>query len=1028
MTTICTLETAHETVKQLIEDFESNKHHYLSPSYSEAEVRQDFIDKFFTALGWDVTHQYQRNPQQQEVKVEKSQKQKDSANKKRADYAFYLAPDFRTVKFFVEAKKPSRTLRQNQADYFQAAKYGWNANTGISVLTDFEELVILDCRFMPDADTVLSCEREYYSYQQLADIEVFENVYWLLSREAVEAGNIATYVESMPTPKGKTRQLSMLGGGYQEIDDSFLNYIDDIRLKMAQAFYINNPTLTSYELTEATQRTIDRLVFMRFLEDKVIEPENMLNTIANASNSWAKFIAESKRLDVKYNGVVFKPHFIDKPEFLGASEAQFKDITTDFDHTNSPYDFNYIPIHILGNIYERFLGKVIEIQNNQAVIETKPEVRKAGGVYYTPKYIVDYIVKNTVGAKIDGKALSTIADIKIADISCGSGSFLIGAYDYLLKYYQNYYNEYPTVRGKDDCIYDSENDIWVLSITKKQQILLNHIYGVDIDPQAIEVTQLSLFLKLLEDETLVTANQMQVLFHEKILPDLTQNIRCGNALIDYSITENIELDTDELRKIRPFDYTVAFPKVFDREKSGFDVLIGNPPYVKEYTDREVFEKVKQGSLAKYYQGKMDLWYFFVAYGLDLLNNKGKLGYIVPNNWVSNAGASILRNKVLEDGKIEQLIDFTGFMVFEDASIQTMIMILEKETKPKSYEFHHQSFKQGKLSHTIVQADLGEDKRVSTVLNPRVNRIDMKDQFLKFNSSDFNDVLDKILAAGNFELDSKEIAQGIVPNPDVLSKTAFEKFYADKNYRIGEPVFVVPTKFFENLNNIEKGYLKPLYEPYELNRFYFPNEHQKEIIYLTKKNEKADIDNLINHLQRFSEVTNLRRETQQGKLKNYHLHWSRDSKFFENGEKIVAVRKCVDRPIFSYTEKPCYVMMSCNIIKTNRINLKYLTGILNSKLIEFWLRNKGKMQGENFQVDKEPLLQIPIVKTDNKQLEADLVKNVEQLIGAYPQLRQAKTDLDKELHQNRINVIERNLNNIVYQIYGLTRSEISVIES
>lgn len=1023
MTTICTLETAHETVKQLIKDFESNEHHYKLPSYSEAEVRQDFIDKFFTALGWDVTHQYQRNPQQQEVKVEKSQKQKDSANKKRADYAFYLAPDFRTVKFFVEAKKTSRLLRQNQADYFQTAKYGWNANTGISVLTDFQELVIIDCRFTPDIDTILSCECQYYSYQQLADIEVFKNVYWLLSREAVEAGNIATYVENLPLPKGKSRQLSLSGSGYQEIDDSFLNYIDNIRLQMAQAFYINNPTLTSYELTEATQRTIDRLVFMRFLEDKVIEPVNMLNAIANASNSWAKFIAESKRLDIKYNGVVFKPHFIDKPQFLGASESQFKKITSDFDHTNSPYDFNYIPIHILGNIYERFLGKVIEIQNNQAVIETKPEVRKAGGVYYTPKYIVDYIVKNTVGAKIDGKALSTITDIKISDISCGSGSFLIGAYDYLLKYYQNYYNEYPSVREKSDCIYDSENGVWVLSIAQKQQILLNHIYGVDIDPQAIEVTQLSLFLKLLEDETLVTANQMQVLFHEKILPDLTHNIRCGNALIDYSITENIELSTDEYRKIKPFDYAVNFPTVFDREKSGFDVLIGNPPYVKEYTNREVFEKVKQGNLAKYYQGKMDLWYFFVAYGLDLLNNKGKLGYIVPNNWVSNAGASILRNKVLEDGKIKQLIDFTSFMVFEDASIQTMIMILEKETKPKSYEFHHQSFKQGKLSHTIVQADLGEDKRVSTVLYPCVNRIDMKDQFLKFNSSDFNEVLDKILQAKNFDLTAKEVAQGIVMPQDFLNK---------KNQQIlqwgsvGMGVFVLSNDEKENLklSDNELNLIKPYFTSEQIHRYETQPLNSHWVIYTNSDFKKTDsmdkYPRLKAHLDSFEKIITSSNHP-------YGLHRSREESFFK-GEKIIAQRKCVGKPVFSYTNFDTYVSATYYVIKTDRMNLKYLTGILNSKLIEFWLRHKGKMQGENFQVDKEPLLQVPIVKTDNKQLEADLIKNVEQLISAYPRLRQAKTDLDKELHQNRMNVIERNINNIVYQIYGLTKSEISVIES
>ncbi|MGN6832370.1 hypothetical protein [Neisseria sp. P0017.S007] len=245
------LETAHQQVVQLIEDFKTNSDYYLSPSYTEAAVRQDFIDKFFTALGWDVAHNHQKNPYQQEVKVEKAQRQEGSQAQKRADYAFHLAPDYRTVQFFVEAKKPSRTLRKNQADYFQTAKYGWNSQTGVSVLTDFEEFVIIDCRHKPDFDTALSTEIKYYTYTDFLNQDTFAEVFWLFSREAVAAGNLQAYISNLPKPKGKSGKQGNLFGGGASIDDSFLEYIDEIRLQMAQAFYTGNPNLDNYQLTEA---------------------------------------------------------------------------------------------------------------------------------------------------------------------------------------------------------------------------------------------------------------------------------------------------------------------------------------------------------------------------------------------------------------------------------------------------------------------------------------------------------------------------------------------------------------------------------------------------------------------------------------------------------------------------------------------------------------------------------------------------------------------------------------------------------
>ena len=429
-------ETAFQAVQALAETFQASEAHYLSAGYQEQEARQDFIDKFWTALGWDVGHNTQTNPYAQEVKVERGVSMAEG--RKRADYAFYLSPDYKNPKFFVEAKKPSVDIA-NKDSYFQAVRYGWNAGTPLAVLTDFEQFHILDSRGKPDIDTALSRAVQKYHYSDYKDRDKFGAIYWLFSREAVAAGALDTYTKLMPKASGKTLQRGLFHGGSQGIDESFLRELDEYRGRLARAFHAANPALDSETLTEATQRVLDRLVFIRFLEDKLIEPEPMVAHFGDKGPAWAGFLTVSRRLDTVYNGNIFKPHLIDKPGFH-APDTAFDQICSDLSSEQSPYLFSLIPIHILGSIYERFLGKVIVVESGAARVEEKPEVRKAGGVYYTPDYIVRYIVDHTVGRQIAGKTPAEIAALRFADIACGSGSFLLGVYDCLLRFHTAYYN------------------------------------------------------------------------------------------------------------------------------------------------------------------------------------------------------------------------------------------------------------------------------------------------------------------------------------------------------------------------------------------------------------------------------------------------------------------------------------------------------------------------------------------------------------------------------------------------------------
>ncbi|MBU2585987.1 MAG: N-6 DNA methylase, partial [Bacteroidetes bacterium] len=457
---------AFQKVSELASDFESNESKFLAPDYSEADVRKDFIDKFFNALGWDVYHNIQKNPYEQEVKIEKGVYV--GKQQKRADYAFFIAPNFRDVRFYVEAKKPSKNLA-NADDYFQSCRYGWNAGTPITFLTDFEELHILDGRTKPDISSILNHKIKHYHYSDYLNEDKFAEIYWLISREAVSNQSIEKFSESLPKPKGKAIQKGLFKGAYQSIDEAFLEELDEIRNSLARSFKRSNPHLESEQLTEMTQRTIDRLVFIRFLEDKQIEPDHYVSEFANSKTSWKNFKIASRKLDAKYNGVVFKKHFIDSDNFVDPDEKTFSEICEEFAHVNSPYNFDIIPIHILGSIYERFLGKVVVATEKRVRIEEKPEVRKAGGVYYTPQYIVNYIVENTVGKLIEGKTPKEISVMRFADISCGSGSFLITVFDIILDYHRKWYQKNPDQAKKDDCILHDGK--WVLSLKQKQKIL-----------------------------------------------------------------------------------------------------------------------------------------------------------------------------------------------------------------------------------------------------------------------------------------------------------------------------------------------------------------------------------------------------------------------------------------------------------------------------------------------------------------------------------------------------------------------------
>jgi hypothetical protein len=563
----------------LVDRFERNADAYRSGSYNETELRREFLDPFFKALGWDIDNKQGHAEAYKEVIHEDSIRIDDAV--KTPDYSFRIGG---TRKFFLEAKKPSISIKGDPAAAYQLRRYAWSAKLPLSILSNFEEFAVYDCRIKPDKDDLASHARILYlTYQDYS--ARWNDIADIFSPNAVLKGSFDKYAEST---KGKK--------GTATVDDAFLNEIESWRDELAHNLALRNASLTRRELNFAVQCIIDRLIFLRICEDRGIEEYGHLLSLTNGERIYPRLFQFFQRADDRYNSGLF--HFkreknrYETPDeltpTLDIDDKLLRKMVRSVYYPDSPYEFSVLPADILGQVYEQFLGKVIQLTHgHRAVVEYKPEVKKAGGVYYTPTYIVEYIVRSTVGKLLEGKTPKQAAQLGILDPSCGSGSFLLGAYQYLLNWYRDRYVDMIVsparttakgVSGKPP-IFQSARGVWRLTTAERKRILLNNIYGVDIDAQAVETTKLSLLLKVLEGESQETLEKQLKMFHERALPDLGDNIKCGNSLIgpDFYQGRQLPLLGDEERyRINVFDWRAEFPEIF--KAGGFDGVIGNPPY------------------------------------------------------------------------------------------------------------------------------------------------------------------------------------------------------------------------------------------------------------------------------------------------------------------------------------------------------------------------------------------------------------------------------------------------------------------
>jgi type I restriction-modification system DNA methylase subunit len=661
-------ETAYRRIAELAEKFSSQIESYENEDYNETQTRRDFIDPFFKALGWDIDNEQGFSESFREVLQEFSVK--IGTSNKKPDYAFRLGNN-KTPLFFVEAKKPNVSIKDSFDPALQLRQYGWNGKLAVSILTNFKEFAVYDCTQKPLVhDNAAQSRIRYFSYKNY--LEEFDFLWQTFGRENVPKGGLERFIKS-----------DTLKRGTSTVDEEFLLLLENWRSILATTICRTNPNITEDELNFSVQQTINRIIFLRIAEDRGVESIYSLKKYSDTENCYKNIFKLFIQADSKYNSGLFDFEKDNITPQLNIENKIIQRIINDLYYPN-PYNFAVLPVEILGNVYEKFLGKIIRLTSGHRVkVEEKPEVRKSGGVYYTPQYIVDYIVQNTVGKLVEGKTPNDVAKIKIVDPACGSGSFLLGAYQFLLDWHRDYYLQHakPSKGRKTDPLTPTGQ----LSTVEKKSILLNNIFGVDIDSNAVEITKLSLLLKCMEGETEASIENTQRLFHEQVLPSIDDNIRNGNSLIDTDFYDR-HFDFGDERNIKPFNWKRAFSEVF--RQGGFDCVIGNPPYrtlllgKKQKPQNRIFLQYYQSHYQAAFEYKVNLFALFIERSVHLLRTNGLHGFIVPNTFYYMASFKKLRKFLLENGNFDSIMNLC-YKVFAQTEIGgSGVFVFSKQSNRK----------------------------------------------------------------------------------------------------------------------------------------------------------------------------------------------------------------------------------------------------------------------------------------------------------------------------------------------------------
>lgn len=913
-----TKERAKENLERLIKKFETELLRERIKEYNEEAAKISFIQPLLKdVLGWDVNNKDEVSPEER-------------ISGGRVDYGLKVEGK---IKIFIEAKPPKAELSKHIE---QAIRYGYNKkDVPFVILTDFEGLKLFDVTIRPDLRNPLKGLKLDLRWDQY--IDSFDKL-WSLSKESVINGEL----DNLLLVKPKERI---------SVDKAILNDLKRWREALAKDIFKNNPNLfhsgdrekDANYLKEITQRILDRIIFMRSCEDRGLIYRPSLKELfeertESVGTRTMLFLREEfKHYNIIFNSDLFRPQ--EWEENLAIDFNVMREIVLE---TYNPYLFDVIPLEVLGNIYEQYLGYTIRLTDHQVKYELKPELRKAGGVYYTPEYIVDYIVKNTVGKLLQELPPKKIKRLRILDPACGSGSFLIRAYEEMLNYYKNQKKKLRSEEKQGKLGLKQEEAEPRLTIQEKSEILKEHIFGVDIDEQAVEVTKLSLMLKMLEGEKGMIPGRA-------VLPMLDKNIKCGNSLISGSPLELKKYFGDDWFKVKPFNWEEEFRKIMV-EEGGFDVVIGNPPYGAKLSENE-----NKYMKDKYRTKTKDSAAYFLELAWRL--SKNKFGMIVPKTITFYSAWQSIREFLLNNTTLYRLLD--SGITFEEANYEQIVLCFEKIPSKKEVIIQRAE----PIKKPAEPKQIIDDGIVPTSYSKIANVI-----IFRGLSKDEQKVIDKI--------NSNSIQLG------EICEQSFRGLYIPDSEK--EALKKGKWKFINKVPDVQR--------------------------YKIEKIKMIDISHNEKYL-------NLAKKILQPRI------------FFKvlRGERLVAFPDINGE--FLTTEK------LVNFIAKRGSNYHYnaLAGIINSKVPSFYLQRIlfSRTTETSRVMDLIYSQFIPIPKIDfsnrhQKKLHDDLIALVDIMLNLNKKPQTAKGS-EKEQIQRQIEKTDREIDELVYKLYGITEEERKIIE-
>jgi type I restriction-modification system DNA methylase subunit len=669
MTKTFNIKTAKIELVLLINRYKDNHEQYIKSNFNESECRIEFIDKLLELFGWDVQNNSGKKPQFKEVLVESYEQDLG-----KPDYTMTLNGK---STFFVEAKKPYVDITRDNSCCFQARRYGWSAKHKIVVLTNFENLLIYDTTSMPYVnDKVTNNLIAKYNFSEYS--EKYDEIYAYISKENIYNGNFEKIFLD-------NNSLGL------NVDDVFLNQINEWRVEIGQYLYNNGKDIKSINLE--IQTLINQIIFLRICEDRDLPLYSTLQkTITEDSSLQNELNKLFEKSNKRYNSGIFKGENL----LNDIDKSILKNMISSLYYPISPYDFTVINSNILGEIYELFLSETLIVNNDRIELQSKKESEDRS-IVTTPLEIVDYMLERSLDKIISDKDPHEIKKLKIADISCGSGIFLTNLLEKLFLYCENWYE----INNKE-LLEKTYNNSFKLPYQEKKEILLSCIFGADIDIQATEVAKFSLLLKLLEGE-----NKSTVLEVDPILPSLDLNIINGNSLVDFEMIEKYNY-SDYISELKPLSWDLI------NNGGNFDLIIGNPPYVKTEdmihqltkSEMEIYKNEYKSSYKQF-----DKYFLFIERALNLINDNGYLYYIIPNKFIKNGSAVKLRNIITEKNLLELLIDFNCQQLFKNKITYTCILGISKKSN-NCFEYNYiEDYNEWKHNYQVKQNILIESTEI-----------------------------------------------------------------------------------------------------------------------------------------------------------------------------------------------------------------------------------------------------------------------------------------------------------------------------